>query len=81
VVATTVGDIPLILDDGRAGVLVPPHDPRGLADAIGKLVANPEERERLGRLGRERVEQVFRSDRVMRALFDAYVSVTSTPPA
>jgi len=36
VIGTAVGGIPEILDDGRAGVLVPPEDADALADAIEK---------------------------------------------
>ncbi|PMR75011.1 glycosyltransferase family 4 protein [Billgrantia endophytica] len=46
--------------DAKAGITVPPEDPQALADAIRRLVAlPPEERERMGRAGREHMEAVY----------------------
>ena len=55
VVATSVGGVPEIVDDGATGSLVPPHDPRHLADAIETLARDPALRQRLGDAGRERI--------------------------
>jgi len=41
IVATRVGGIPEMLDDGAAGLLVPPHDPAALAQALGQLLGDP----------------------------------------
>ncbi|MEH3063229.1 MAG: glycosyltransferase family 4 protein [Methylobacterium radiotolerans] len=38
IVATDVGGIPEMLDDGRAGLLTPAHDPQGMARAIMSLL-------------------------------------------
>jgi glycosyltransferase involved in cell wall biosynthesis len=54
VVASRVGGIPEQLADGAAGLLVEPGDPYMLADAIARLLADPELRARLGETGRER---------------------------
>lgn len=43
VIASTVGDLPEILGGGERGWLVPPGDPRALADAFAALAADPEE--------------------------------------
>ncbi len=40
VVATSVGGVPEVLDDGRAGILVPPEDPPALAAALRSLMAD-----------------------------------------
>jgi glycosyltransferase involved in cell wall biosynthesis len=43
IVATAVGGIPEALDCGCAGILVPPRDPRRLAQAIERLLRSPHE--------------------------------------
>lgn len=56
VVATAVGGIPELVTDDVEGLLVPPGDVRGLADAVSRLLGDPGLRERMGRAGRERVK-------------------------
>lgn len=53
VVATDVGGIRAALDDGRAGLLVPPQDPAALAAAIRRLAREPELRRSLAGRGLE----------------------------
>jgi colanic acid/amylovoran biosynthesis glycosyltransferase len=67
VVATSVGGIPELLEDG-AGLLVQPRDPIALADALARLDAEDELRGRIARLGRERVERDFEVTAVVREL-------------
>jgi glycosyltransferase involved in cell wall biosynthesis len=59
VVATRVGGVPEIITDGEHGLLVPPDDPRALADAIDRLLGDAALRGRLGAAGRERVRERF----------------------
>ena len=59
VIATRVGGIPEVVDNGVSGILVPPNDPRSLADAIIKLCNNPRQRKEMGQVGRMIVEQKF----------------------
>jgi colanic acid/amylovoran biosynthesis glycosyltransferase len=63
VVSTTTGGIPELLGGG-AGVMVPPADPTTLAEAIGRLIQDPELREQQGEAGRERVEESFSLEKV-----------------
>src|SRR5262249_6652519 len=51
VVATRVGGIPEIIDDGIDGVLIPPADSDALVCAILELLENPERRRRLAGAG------------------------------
>ncbi|MEE4492049.1 glycosyltransferase family 4 protein [Streptomyces sp. BE230] len=55
-VATTGGAIPEVAgQDGETCLAVPPADAGALADALGRLLGDPELRARLGAAGRERV--------------------------
>jgi glycosyltransferase involved in cell wall biosynthesis len=54
IVATRMGGVPEVVDDGVEALLVPPGDPAALAAAIGRLLEDPGERLRLGRAARER---------------------------
>ena len=48
IVASAVGDVPVALAGGAAGLLVPPGDPTALAQAIDRLLAQPFEARQLG---------------------------------
>jgi glycosyltransferase involved in cell wall biosynthesis len=54
VVATSVGGVPELLDDGAAGVLVPRGDVGALAGALESLVLDAQRRCEIGQAGRER---------------------------
>lgn len=54
IVATRVGGIPEIVEDGLTGVLVPPEDPESLAVAIIDVVRNPTKLQAMGRAGKLR---------------------------
>jgi glycosyltransferase involved in cell wall biosynthesis len=47
-VASRVGGIADLVDDGENGLLVPPRDPRALAEALHRVLADPGLAERLG---------------------------------
>ena len=61
VVATRVGGIPEIIDDGANGYLVEPGDIEGLIARVTQLVNDPDKRQRMGDSGRLRVEERFTS--------------------
>lgn len=77
VVASDVGDVGRLLDGGRAGILVAPQDPAGLADALGTLLADPRRRDELGRRGRAHVEARFSADATIAAIDRLYGSTRS----
>jgi glycosyltransferase involved in cell wall biosynthesis len=64
VVATRVGGLPEVVEDGVTGILVPPNDPQALAQAILSLLRDPEKRRRMGERGREKVLAEFTAERV-----------------
>lgn len=57
VVASRVGGLPEIVEDGATGWLVPPASPEALADAIAKAAADPERLRLAGRNARARAYQ------------------------
>jgi len=59
VVATAVGGIPEVIDDGISGCLVPPGDAAALARTIVAVLGDDSTRRALGRGGRQRVEEQF----------------------
>jgi glycosyltransferase involved in cell wall biosynthesis len=59
VVATRVGGIPEVVEDGVNGYLVAPGNVDGLAERVRQLITDPALRARLGDAGRARVEQSF----------------------
>jgi glycosyltransferase involved in cell wall biosynthesis len=59
VVATAVGGIPEMIEDGRTGCLVPPRDTARLADAVVRLLNDPELRHEMGRRAREKADTVL----------------------
>jgi starch synthase len=60
VVATRVGGVPELLEEGRSGVIVAPEDPPALAGALSELLADPARRRALGSAARDRVVDRFR---------------------
>ena len=62
-VATRVGGIPELLDDGVQGFLVDPRDPDRLARRIGQLASDAGLRAQMGAAGRRAAEGRFRPDR------------------
>ena len=65
VVATRVGGVPDLVEDGVSGVLVPPADPRALACAMERLLGDPERRRAMGRAGRRRVFPALSAQRLV----------------
>jgi glycosyltransferase involved in cell wall biosynthesis len=72
VVASAVGGIPEVVDDGVSGLLVPPADPSALADALVRLARSPSLRRRLGEAGYATVRDRFSIDAQVRRTQDLY---------
>lgn len=75
VVATKVGGIPFVLDQGRVGRLVPPRSPNRLAEEILSLLSDPAERVRLGDAGRKFAEANFTAAIYVRSIEQLYHSL------
>lgn len=64
VVATNVAGMPLAVDDGDTGVLVPDRNPEALASAVGELLAHPERAQRMGEAGLDKVRRELNWDAI-----------------
>jgi glycosyltransferase involved in cell wall biosynthesis len=78
VVSTTVAGIPELVEHGRSGLLVPERQPAALADAIDRLLADPERRRAMGRQGRARVRDVFDRSKNIRELVGIFERFTGS---
>lgn len=65
VIATDTGGSKDIIDSNINGVLVEPGNSEALAEAILKLLGNPEQRQRLGESARETVKERFPIDKMV----------------
>ncbi len=82
VVATQLGTgVEYVTLDGETGLLVPPKDPRALADALRTLLSDSALRARMGSAGRRRVEEVFSVKQMVRKTVDVYQRVLAADPA
>ena len=59
VVASNVGGVPEVCIDGTTGIMIPPRDPRALADAVNRLASDPSLRRSMGVAGRALVDEHF----------------------
>ena len=75
IVATAVGGVPELIEDGVHGLLVAPRDPRALAGAIRRMLEDRPLALRLGQAARERQRAEFDLDVVVRRLEALYLEL------
>jgi glycosyltransferase involved in cell wall biosynthesis len=75
IVATKIGGIPEVVEDGKTGLLVEPKDAPALADAIGRLLEKQEFANSLGRNGRQQIEKKYSLDAMGERLLALYESL------
>ena len=73
VVATAVGGVPELIEDGKTGILVPPRNPETLAKGILRLVKDADLRQRMGKAARERAQERFDISRTAREYETLYL--------
>jgi glycosyltransferase involved in cell wall biosynthesis len=76
VVASDVGDVARLVDDGETGYLVSPQSPVELASALRKLILDPQRAAEMGAAGRRRVEQHFSAEVNARAVCAVYAEAS-----
>jgi glycosyltransferase involved in cell wall biosynthesis len=75
VVSTAVGGVRDVVDDGRAGLLVPLGDLSAFADRLEELARSPELRRSLGEAGRRYVANRYSVERLVRDIDCLYRSL------
>lgn len=81
VIATGRGGVVDILKDAVNGLLVPPEDPTALAEAMQRLLGDPNLRRALGRAGPGTVERGFAPHRLLSLTLEVYEMLMSAPAA
>lgn len=72
VIATRVGGMPEIIQHGENGLLVAPNDPQQIADAINKLLADKDLREKLSATAHEFITKKFSWDALLPQYLELY---------
>lgn len=72
VVATKVGGIVDVVKEGETGILVPPRDPIALAKAVITLLKDEELTRKMGKAGKERIDERFTAKRMVEKIGQVY---------
>lgn len=77
-VATAVGGVPDVIEDGRTGVLVPRRDPGALAEALIGILTDPQRAATIAAAARRRLDQ-FTIDATAERFAELYESLLANP--
>ena len=77
IVTTDVPGCCEVVRDGDNGLLVPPRDADALAEALARLITDPELRQQMGARGRARAEQEFGLETVIQKTLALYAEAAA----
>jgi glycosyltransferase involved in cell wall biosynthesis len=80
VVATTIGGIPEVVEDGVTGLLVAPRDAEALAEKIGAILDDTGLAKRLGQAARAHIEKSYSLDAMGNTLLALYEKLKLSRP-
>jgi len=75
VVATKVGGLPEVVEHNKSGYLVPPENPKALAEKIELLISDEKRNKKFGRKGKNRVNRRFTWKRRVKTLEAVYKKI------
>jgi glycosyltransferase involved in cell wall biosynthesis len=81
VVATRVGGVPDVVEEGETGFLVRPRDTHALAERLEILARDPERRAAMGAAGRERTLDRYAGERLVADMDSLYRELLDTTSA
>ena len=79
-IATAVGGVPSLIEDGRTGLLIPPRDAAMLAEALRQFIADPLLRRKLGAAGRQRINERYSWNQRAQEITEFYQAVLKDAP-
>jgi glycosyltransferase involved in cell wall biosynthesis len=79
VVASGISGIPLAVEEGRTGLLIPEKDPGALLAALGRLLADLGEAREMGARGRRKAETGLTWDAVAARYREGYLAALEAP--
>ena len=80
VVVCDVGGLPEVVEDGVTGLVVESRNEVAIATAIGRLVAEPGLRSKMGQAGRERVGKLYEWNANVEQMLSIYDEVAGSVP-
>ena len=80
IIASAVGEVPIVLDGGRVGLLVPAADAAALARALEALLSDPARSRELGAAARMRVTEAYGFDAMMSSYLALYTRALGNHP-
>jgi glycosyltransferase involved in cell wall biosynthesis len=79
VIATPVGGVSDVLEDGKNGILIPVNDPDRLVEKILELLADSALRSRLGKNARATIAERYTPEKELEANLEAYRKIGLRP--
>lgn len=79
-IASSVGQIPQIIDSGKSGILVRPGNPQQIGESISFLYENPSIRDEIAKAGQRKVKKEFDIKRWTKQIQDEYIFLIAENP-
>jgi len=77
VVVTDVGGLPEVVEDETTGIIVPKESPTAIAEAIKRLLIDPERRQKMGEAGRQHVVAKYGWEHCIDVMEDAFYATSA----
>jgi glycosyltransferase involved in cell wall biosynthesis len=72
VIGPRIGGVPEVIEEGVTGLLAEPDNVDSLVEVLSKLLSDPELVQTMGKRGRERVEALFRYERIAESILEQF---------
>ncbi|MGC9329852.1 MAG: glycosyltransferase family 4 protein, partial [Candidatus Hinthialibacter sp.] len=72
VLATRVGGVPELIEDGKTGYIVEPYNVESIAEGLSKAIADPEKTRAMGGLAQQETLQHYSIQRLVKDIEDLY---------